>query len=92
MNTSTCVSKLFFALIDGKQCRKHVFRVALTNDGHQKCERDLTEAQQSAVDSAFTFFNTPKFENAYAIDFDGGLTDGIMRAAIHHDIAEGGRM
>ncbi len=87
MNTATCVSKLFFALIDGTTT-KHVFRVALIEGGHQQCERDLTEAQQSAVDSAFTFFNTPKFENAYAIDFDGGLTDGIMRAAIHHDQAE----
>jgi len=87
MTTSNCVSKLFFALIDGEQCRKFIFRVALTNDGHQTCDRELTEAQQSAVDSAFTFFNTPTFENCSAIDFDGGLTDGIMRAAIHHDIA-----
>jgi len=89
MNTSTCVSKLFFALIDGEQCRKFVFRVALIEGGHQKCERGLTEAQQSAVDAAFRFFNTPTFENCYAIDFDGGLTDGIMRAALHHDEAEG---
>jgi len=88
MNTNDCVSKLFFALIDGDQCRKFIFRVALTNDGHQTCERELTEAQQSAVSAAFNFFNMPKFENAYAIDFDGGLTDGIMRAAIHHDQAE----
>jgi len=87
MNTQDCVSKLFFALIDGEQCRKHVFRVSLTDDGHQTCDRELTEPQQSAIDAAFTFFNTPKFENAYAIDFDGGCTDGIMRAAIHHDTA-----
>ena len=82
-----CTSKLFFALIDGDTCRKHVFRVTLLEDGHQHCERELTEAQQAAVSAAFQFFNTPKFEAGYAIDFDGGLTDGIMRAAIHHDIA-----
>jgi len=87
MNTNNCVSKLFFALIDGVQCRKHVFRVCLTDDGHQTVDRELTEAQKSAVSAAFTFFNTPTFENCSAIDFDGGLTDGIMRAAIHHDIA-----
>lgn len=86
MNTSNCVSKLFFATMNDV-CKKEIFRVALTEDGHQVCERDLSEDQQAAVSAAFTFFNTPTFENAYAIDFDGGCTDGISRAAIHHDTA-----
>ena len=86
MTTHNCVSKLFFATMNDV-CKKEVFRVALDNDGRQICERELSEEQQAAVNAAFVFFNTPTFESAYAIDFDGGCTDGISRAAIHHDTA-----
>ena len=84
------IEKLYFKFM-GDDCSRQTLTVSLTNDGHYDTKFAsggcrLTDEHWTVINSAFTFFNAPTFENAYAIDFDGGLTDGIERGAIRADL------
>ena len=84
------IEKLYFKFM-GDDCSRQTLTVSIIEGGHfdtkfQSGGCRLSDDHWTAINSAFTFFNTPTFENCYALDFDGGLTDGIERAALHADL------
>lgn len=82
--------KLFFKIVDESALANQTFSVTLRYSGRKEIipPRRLTPLQEDAVHAAFRFFNETRFEAVYALDIDGGITDGIMRAAIHHDLVQ----
>lgn len=86
MNTQTCVTRLFFATMNDA-CKKEIFSVTINSEGRYECARELTSTQQDAVGNCFKFFNEFNCDFTYALDLDGGVSDGISRCGIHHDVA-----